>query len=58
MDSERAREIMMTPEPIKVLYNGSPVWLDNILDGSSVEIMNLKDQSRQIVPVNDLEEEK
>lgn len=54
LDSNRARMIIQSPETIQVLYNGSPVWLENVKDNNTVEVTYLENRKRAEVPVNRL----
>ncbi|MCX7745828.1 MAG: H-type small acid-soluble spore protein [Clostridia bacterium] len=51
MDSERAKQIMRSPEPIQVLHNGSPVWIERVKENNTAEISYLENQRKEVVPV-------
>ena len=56
MDSGRAKEIMESKGIIEVLYQGSPVWIENVMKDNLVEIIDLKTNYKQDVPANMLVE--
>lgn len=56
MDIERAKEIMSSPGKINVLYNGSPVWLENINENNTVHVTLIDSHSCAEVPVYKLVE--
>lgn len=56
MDSNRAKQIMESKGVIKVLYQGSPVWIENVLDDNTVQVSDLLTNVKQDVPVNMLVE--
>lgn len=51
MDVSRARAIIQSPGSIEVLYQGSPVWLERVLDNNTAEITNFNDNRKDTVPV-------
>ncbi len=58
MDFERAREIFSSDERIKVLHNGTPIWIENLDDdknSATIKPLNGNIGTSQ-VPVIDLEE--
>ncbi|HBX23110.1 MAG TPA: H-type small acid-soluble spore protein [Desulfotomaculum sp.] len=58
MDFERAQEIFSSDERIKVLHNGTPIWIENLDDdnnSATIKPLDGKFGTSQ-VPVNDLEE--
>lgn len=56
MDSNRAKQILNSSENIDVLYNGSPVWLENVKDNNMVEVTYLDTHKKEDVPVYKLVE--
>jgi len=56
MDSERAREIMESKGVIEVLYQGSPVWIENVMKDNIVEIIDIETNDKHDVPANMLVE--
>lgn len=58
MDFERAQEIFSSDERIKVLHNGTPIWIENLDEGNNsatIKPLNGKFGTSQVL-VNDLEE--
>lgn len=58
MDSIRAKEIISSGELIQVLYQGSPVWLENVKDNKIAEITKLDSKDKMEVPLSLLVEDK
>ena len=56
MDSNRAKKIMESKGVIEVLYEGSPVWIENVLDNNTVQVSNIQTNDKQDVPANMLVE--
>lgn len=56
MDSNRAKKIMESKGVIDVLYEGSPVWIENVLDNNTVQVSNIQTNDKQDVPANMLVE--
>lgn len=56
MDSNRAKQIMESKGVIEVLYQGSPVWIENVLDDNTVQVSNIQTKDKQDVPVSMLVE--
>ena len=56
MDSNRAKKIMESKGVIEVLYEGSPVWIENVLDSNTVQVSNIQTNDKQDVPANMLVE--
>lgn len=55
MDLERIKQIMESPDKYEVLYNGSPVWIENVYhDTANVTVMGTC--KTMDVPVADLDE--
>jgi small acid-soluble spore protein H (minor) len=59
MDLNRANQIVESPERIKVTYQGVPVWIQRIDDGTQTAVVyNEADPDiENTVPVSDLKEE-
>ena len=51
MDSNRAKQIMKSSEPVQVLYEGSPVWLENVKVNNMAEVTRIDNQKRIEVPL-------
>lgn len=58
MDSIRAKEIISSGDVIQVLYQGSPVWLENVKDNNTAEVTRLDRKDKIEVPVYLLVENK
>ena len=57
MDNKRAKEILnQTKENIPVLYNGSPVWIEDVNGNNTAEVTDLNNNSKIEAPVNKLVE--
>lgn len=52
MDSKRAKQILQSSESIEVLYNGSPVWLENVKENNTADVTDINSQQKETVPVN------
>ena len=55
MDNKRAREIVNSLGVIEVLYQGRPIWIEDI-DGSLAQVRYLDAEASFEVPVGELEE--
>lgn len=55
MNNKRAREIINSLGVIEVLYQGNPVWIEDI-DGSLAQVRYLDSRDSFEVPIGDLEE--
>lgn len=47
---------MQSPETIQVLYEGSPVWLENVNDNNTAEITYFENNRKETVAVYKLVE--
>ncbi|MGE5328777.1 MAG: H-type small acid-soluble spore protein [Deltaproteobacteria bacterium] len=56
MDVRRAKEILHSPDVIRVLYQGAPVWIQNIKGEDTAEITYLGNNTNLTVAINQLEE--
>lgn len=57
MDTQRAKEILnQTRENIQVLYNGSPVWIENVSSNNTADVTDLNSHMKIEAPVNKLVE--
>lgn len=57
MDSKRAKEILnQTKDNIQVLYNGSPVWIEDVRDNNVAQVTDINTHNRVEAPVNKLVE--
>jgi H-type small acid-soluble spore protein len=52
LDSIRARQIILAPETVQVLYQGSPVWIENVKSNNLAEVTRLDSTKDKVeVPV-------
>ncbi len=51
MDSKRAKEIINSGKTIQVLYQGTPVWLENVKDNNVAQVIRLDKKDSLEVPV-------
>jgi small acid-soluble spore protein H (minor) len=51
MDVERARQIIESDGVIEVLYQGSPVWIEKILDNNQAQVSDIKTNKVNEVPL-------
>jgi small acid-soluble spore protein H (minor) len=58
LNSIRAKEIISSGDVIQVLYQGSPVWLENVKDNNTAEVTRLDRKDKIEVPVYLLVEDK
>lgn len=58
LDSKRAMQIMHSPDSIQVLYEGSPVWIENVMGNNTAEITHFENNKKEAVPVYMLVENK
>lgn len=57
MDEIRAKEILnQTKENIQVLYNGSPIWIEDVKANNTALVKDLNNQMSMEAPVNKLVE--
>jgi small acid-soluble spore protein H (minor) len=56
LDSIRAKQIIDASGNIQVLYNGSPVWLENVNNNDTVRITYLDTNKSDEVPAYKLVE--
>lgn len=57
LDSKRAKEILnQTKDNIQVLYNGSPVWIEDVRDNNVAQVTDINTHNRIDAPVNKLVE--
>jgi H-type small acid-soluble spore protein len=57
MDTERAYQIIKSPDSIEVKYNNNPVWIDYIDRSKEMAAVRLLDSNERLeVPVSQLEE--
>ena len=54
MDANRARMIMKSPDSIQVFHEGSPVWIEKVIDNNSAEITFLEKSKKEIIPLKQL----
>ncbi len=50
LDSERAKLIINSKDVVQVLYQGSPVWLDQVKENNVVEVTRLDRKEKIEVP--------
>ncbi|WP_163192980.1 H-type small acid-soluble spore protein [Clostridium thermarum] len=59
MDIKRAKEILEnTGDTIQVLYQGAPVWLENIKDNNTAVVSFIENHRKEEVPIYKLVENK
>lgn len=51
MDAVRAKRIIDSPDTVEVLYQGSPVWIENVKDNNTAEVTILEGKDKVQVPV-------
>lgn len=56
LDSTRAKQILNSNETIEVLYNDSPVWIENVMDNNVARVRFLDSDKTQELPVYELVE--
>ena len=58
MESQRARQIVSSPDEIKVTYNGDSVWIDKIHDDDRTATVHLRQamEERSEVAIAELKE--
>lgn len=58
LDSERVKDIIKSKDVIQVLYQGSPVWVNQVRDNNVAEVTRLDRKDKIEVPVYLLVENK
>lgn len=58
MDANRARSILNSPDSIQVMHEDTPVWIERVVDNHAAEIRFLNNNKREIIPLNQLIENK
>lgn len=57
MDMKRAKEILEnTGDTIQVLYQGSPVWLEDVKDNNTAIVSFIENHRKEEVPIYKLVE--
>lgn len=56
MDAVRAKQIIDSTDNVSVLYQGSPVWLEDVKDNNTVLVTYLDSQLKEDVPAYKLVE--
>lgn len=56
MDSKRAREIVESHGVIEVLYQDTPVWIEEVKTNNKADVTVLETNERMDVPVEQLTE--
>ena len=51
MDSIRAKQILESKGVIEVLYQGSPVWIENVLENNNAQVSYMQSNEKTEVPV-------
>ncbi len=54
MDADRAKQIMESHGVIEVLYNQTPIWLEQIKNNGTAEVTALDSNIRFDVPIAEL----
>jgi small acid-soluble spore protein H (minor) len=57
MNFERAKEIFQSPKTIEVLYQGNPIWIEELDEESQTAHIHTNDDQRMTVPVEQLREQ-
>lgn len=57
MNFERAKEIFQSPNTIEVLYQGNPIWIEELDEESQTARIHTNDDQRMTVPVQQLREQ-
>lgn len=55
MDTKRAKDVVESLGVIEVLYQGSPVWIENI-EGDTAKVRYLDSYDHMSVPIGELVE--
>ena len=58
MDATRARQIVQSGDSIQVLHQGSPIWIEKVMENNTAEISYPGEGRKEIVPVYLLVENK
>jgi small acid-soluble spore protein H (minor) len=58
LDSRRAKQIMQSTDSIQVLHEGSPVWIEKVMENNTAEITHFESKKKEVVPVYMLVENK
>lgn len=58
MDITRARQILQSKDSVQVLHQGSPVWIERVMENNTAEISYFSDNRKDTVPVYMLVENK
>lgn len=58
MDASRARMIIQSPDSIQVMHEGSPVWIEKVIDDNSAEITFFGKGKKEIIPLRQLIEDR
>jgi len=45
---------MKSPDSIQVFHEGSPVWIEKVIDNNSAEITFLEKSKKEIIPLKQL----
>ncbi|NLD46794.1 MAG: H-type small acid-soluble spore protein [Clostridiaceae bacterium] len=51
MDSTRAKQIIESNGIIEVLYEGTPVWIENVKDNNTADVSFIKTNIKKDVPI-------
>ncbi len=54
MNSQRARQILQSPETIYVTYKNIPVWIDEVKNDNRAGIRDMNSNTSLEVPVDEL----
>ena len=58
LDVTRARQIVQSSDSIQVLHQGSPIWIEKVMENNTAEISYPGESRKEIVPVYLLVENK
>lgn len=51
MDAKRAKEIINSADQIQVLHQGSPIWIEKVMENNTAEIRHMDGNRKETVPV-------
>lgn len=51
MDTIRAQQIIESDQVIEVLHEGTPVWIEKVMNNSIAQVSNIQTNERKEVPV-------
>jgi len=54
LDANRAKMIMKSTDSIHVFHEGTPVWIEKVIDDNSAEITFLGNNKKEVIPLRQL----